>query len=123
MRRAEYFASKAVATLVLVVFPAAASLQATSILRLDLLGWGCFLFMWFFQLPIFQRVDGVDPQVRRLPRAGRLRSDVPADGLDRLEGELGLARPHAQRQGPDRFGILRRDGQRHPVGVLRRHCL
>lgn len=50
-----YFASKAVATLVLAFFPAAASLQATSILRLDLLGWGCFLFMWFFQLLIFQR--------------------------------------------------------------------
>jgi NCS1 family nucleobase:cation symporter-1 len=50
-----YFASKAVATLVLVFFPAAASLQATSILRLDLLGWGCFLFMWIFQLLIFQR--------------------------------------------------------------------
>lgn len=50
-----YFASKAVATLVLVFFPAAASLQATSVLRLDLLGWSCFLFMWFFQLMIFQR--------------------------------------------------------------------
>ncbi len=50
-----YFASKAVATLVLVFFPGAASLQATSLLRLDLLGWGCFLFMWFFQLLIFQR--------------------------------------------------------------------
>ncbi|RZL44556.1 MAG: NCS1 family nucleobase:cation symporter-1, partial [Variovorax sp.] len=50
-----YFASKAVATLVLVFFPAAASLQATSFLRLDVLGWGCFLFMWFFQLLIFQR--------------------------------------------------------------------
>ncbi len=50
-----YFASKAVATLVLVFFPAAASLQATSFLRLDMLGWGSFLFMWFFQLLIFQR--------------------------------------------------------------------
>jgi NCS1 family nucleobase:cation symporter-1 len=50
-----YFASKAVATLVLVFFPTAASLQTTSFLRLDLLGWGCFLFMWFFQLLIFQR--------------------------------------------------------------------
>ena len=50
-----YFASKAVATLVLVFFPSAASLHATSFLRLDLLGWGCFLFMWFFQLLIFQR--------------------------------------------------------------------
>lgn len=50
-----YFASKAVATLVLVFFPAAASLQSTSFLRLDLLGWGCFFFMWIFQLLIFQR--------------------------------------------------------------------
>lgn len=50
-----YFASKAVATLVLLFFPSAASLQATSVLRLDLLGWSCFLFMWFFQLLIFQR--------------------------------------------------------------------
>lgn len=50
-----YFASKAVATLVLVFFPEAASLQASRFLRLDLLGWGCFLFMWFFQLMIFQR--------------------------------------------------------------------
>jgi NCS1 family nucleobase:cation symporter-1 len=50
-----YFASKAVATLVLVFFPAAASLQASSLLRLDFLGWACFLFMWFFQLLIFQR--------------------------------------------------------------------
>src|SRR4051812_44185464 len=50
-----YFASKAVATLVLVFFPAAASLHASSFLRLDMLGWGCFLFMWFFQLLIFQR--------------------------------------------------------------------
>ena len=50
-----YFASKAVATLVLMAFPSAASLQATSVLRLDLLGWSCFLFMWFFQLLIFQR--------------------------------------------------------------------
>ena len=50
-----YFASKAVATLVLVFFPAAAALHATSFLRLDLLGWGCFFFMWIFQLLIFQR--------------------------------------------------------------------
>ena len=50
-----YFASKAVATLVLLFFPSAASLQATSLLRLDMLGWASFLFMWFFQLLIFQR--------------------------------------------------------------------
>lgn len=50
-----YFASKAVATLVLVFFPAAASLHSTSFLRLDMLGWASFLFMWFFQLLIFQR--------------------------------------------------------------------
>ncbi|MCU4122109.1 NCS1 family nucleobase:cation symporter-1 [Variovorax sp. N23] len=50
-----YFASKAVATLVLVFFPDAAALQATRFLRLDLLGWACFFFMWIFQLLIFQR--------------------------------------------------------------------
>jgi NCS1 family nucleobase:cation symporter-1 len=50
-----YFASKAVATLVLVFFPGAAVLREASFLRLDFLGWGCFLFMWFFQLMIFQR--------------------------------------------------------------------
>jgi NCS1 family nucleobase:cation symporter-1 len=50
-----YFASKAVATLVLVFFPAAAALQASSFLRLDLLGWASFMFMWVFQLLIFQR--------------------------------------------------------------------
>jgi nucleobase:cation symporter-1, NCS1 family len=50
-----YFASKAVATLVLVFFPGAASLREMSFLRLDTLGWACFLFMWFFQLIIFQR--------------------------------------------------------------------
>jgi len=50
-----YFASKAVATLVLVFVPAAVALRQTSILHLDLLGWSCFLFMWFFQLLIFQR--------------------------------------------------------------------
>jgi NCS1 family nucleobase:cation symporter-1 len=50
-----YFASKAVATLVLVFFPAAAALQSTSLLRLDLLGWASFMFMWIFQLLIFQR--------------------------------------------------------------------
>ncbi len=50
-----YFASKAVATLVLVFFPAAAALQSSSFLRLDLLGWASFMFMWIFQLLIFQR--------------------------------------------------------------------
>lgn len=50
-----YFASKAVATLVLVFFPAAAALQSTSFLRLDMLGWASFMFMWIFQLLIFQR--------------------------------------------------------------------
>ena len=55
-----YFASKAVATLVLVFFPDASSLRGTSFFQLDLLGWSCFLFMWFFQLLIFQRgMDGI----------------------------------------------------------------
>ncbi|MFP3249417.1 MAG: cytosine permease, partial [Paraburkholderia sp.] len=50
-----YFASKAVATLILLFFPAAASLHSVSFLRLDGLGWISFLFMWVFQLFIFQR--------------------------------------------------------------------
>jgi NCS1 family nucleobase:cation symporter-1 len=50
-----YFASKAVATLVLVFFPAAAAWQSSSFLRLDMLGWASFMFMWLFQLLIFQR--------------------------------------------------------------------
>ena len=50
-----YFASKAVATLVLVFVPAAAAWQSSSFLRLDLLGWASFMFMWIFQLLIFQR--------------------------------------------------------------------
>ena len=50
-----YFASKAVATLILLFLPAAASLRGTSFVRLDMLGWISFLFMWFFQLMIFQR--------------------------------------------------------------------
>lgn len=50
-----YFASKAVAILILLFVPAAAALRETSFLRLDLLGWISFMFMWFFQLVIFQR--------------------------------------------------------------------
>lgn len=50
-----YFASKAVATLILLFVPAAASLKGTSLLHLDVLGWISFMFMWLFQLVIFQR--------------------------------------------------------------------
>ena len=50
-----YFASKAVATLILLFVPAAVALRDTSFVRLDMLGWISFLFMWFFQLVIFQR--------------------------------------------------------------------
>lgn len=50
-----YFASKAVATLLLLAVPSAAALQQTSFLHLDGLGWISFLFMWLFQLVIFQR--------------------------------------------------------------------
>src|ERR1700761_6018595 len=50
-----YFASKAVATLVILFFPAAAALHDFSFLRLDGLGWVSFLFMWLLQLIIFQR--------------------------------------------------------------------
>lgn len=50
-----YFASKAVATLLVLFVPSVVALRGTSFLRLDLLGWVSFLFMWFFQLVIFQR--------------------------------------------------------------------
>jgi nucleobase:cation symporter-1, NCS1 family len=50
-----YFASKAVATLILLFFPSAVGLTQTSFLRLTTLGWISFLFMWIFQLIIFQR--------------------------------------------------------------------
>ncbi|HEY3596435.1 MAG TPA: NCS1 family nucleobase:cation symporter-1 [Paraburkholderia sp.] len=50
-----YFASKAVATLLLLFVPATAALRDVSFLRLDGLGWVSFLFMWLFQLIIFQR--------------------------------------------------------------------
>jgi NCS1 family nucleobase:cation symporter-1 len=48
-----YFASKAVEVLVLTLAPSAADLTHNSILGLSTLGWGSFLFMWFFQLVIF----------------------------------------------------------------------
>ena len=50
-----YFASKAVAILILLFVPAAVALRDMSFMRLDLLGWISFTFMWFFQLVIFQR--------------------------------------------------------------------
>ena len=50
-----YFASKAVAILILLFWPGAVVLREMSFLRLDLLGWIGFTFMWFFQLVIFQR--------------------------------------------------------------------
>ncbi len=50
-----YFASKAVATLLLLFIPASAALRDVTILKLDGLGWVSFLFMWVFQLIIFQR--------------------------------------------------------------------
>src|SRR6201991_415284 len=50
-----YFASKAVATLILLFIPPAVALTQTSFLQLTALGWISFLFMWIFQLIIFQR--------------------------------------------------------------------
>ncbi|MDR5833993.1 NCS1 family nucleobase:cation symporter-1 [Caballeronia sp. LZ034LL] len=50
-----YFASKAVATLLLLFVPSVAAWRDTSFLRLDMLGWVSFLFMWLLQLIIFQR--------------------------------------------------------------------
>ncbi len=48
-----YFASKAVQVLAVTLFPAAASLTRGDFLGLSTLAWGCFLFMWLFQLLIF----------------------------------------------------------------------
>jgi NCS1 family nucleobase:cation symporter-1 len=50
-----YFASKAVATLLVLFIPSVLALRDVSFLRLDGLGWVSFLFMWVFQLVIFQR--------------------------------------------------------------------
>ncbi len=50
-----YFASKAVATLILLFAPSAATLSTARFAGLDGLGWVSFLFMWFFQLMIFNR--------------------------------------------------------------------
>lgn len=51
-----YFASKAVATIILLFIPSAAALgQGTGFMGLNTLGWISFLIMWFGQLMIFQR--------------------------------------------------------------------
>ncbi len=49
-----YFASKAVQVLVLTFIPSAEALTHTGFAGLSTLGWFSFLFMWFFQLAIFQ---------------------------------------------------------------------
>lgn len=51
-----YFASKAVATIILLFIPSAAALgQGSGFMGLDTLGWISFLIMWLGQLLIFQR--------------------------------------------------------------------
>ena len=50
-----YFASKAVATIILLFVPSAAALANSGFMGLDTLGWISFLIMWFCQLMIFQR--------------------------------------------------------------------
>lgn len=51
-----YFASKAVATIILLFIPSAAALgQGSGFMGLDRLGWISFLIMWVGQLLIFQR--------------------------------------------------------------------
>src|SRR6187431_303842 len=50
-----YFASKAVATIILLFIPSAAALANSGFAGLDTLGWISFLIMWFGQLMIFQR--------------------------------------------------------------------
>jgi nucleobase:cation symporter-1, NCS1 family len=49
-----YFASKAVQVLVLTFLPSAEALTHTGFAGLSTLGWFSFLFMWVFQLAIFQ---------------------------------------------------------------------
>ncbi len=49
-----YFASKAVQVLVLTFVPSAEALTHSGFAGLSSLGWFSFLFMWFFQLLIFQ---------------------------------------------------------------------
>src|SRR4029453_19003615 len=41
--------------LILLFVPSAVALRESSFLRLDMLGWISFTFIWFFQLVIFQR--------------------------------------------------------------------
>ena len=53
-----YFASKAVQVLVITFWPAAEAYTHSSYLGLSALGWGSFLFMWFFQLVIF--LNGIE---------------------------------------------------------------
>ncbi|MGU3338990.1 NCS1 family nucleobase:cation symporter-1 [Methylobacterium mesophilicum] len=48
-----YFASKAVQVLILTFWPSAEAYTHSNYLGLSALGWGSFLFMWFFQLVIF----------------------------------------------------------------------
>jgi NCS1 nucleoside transporter family len=48
-----YFASKAVQVLVLTFYPGAEAWTHSYLAGLSALGWGCFLFMWLFQLLIF----------------------------------------------------------------------
>ncbi len=50
-----YFASKAVQVLILTFAPSAEALTHSSFAGLSTLGWISFLFMWVFQLVIFQR--------------------------------------------------------------------
>ena len=48
-----YFASKAVEVLVIALLPSAVDFTHNDVFGLSTLGWGSFLFMWFFQLVIF----------------------------------------------------------------------
>ena len=50
-----YFASKAVQVLIITLMPSASAWLEGGFLGLSPLGWGSFLFMWFFQLVIFLR--------------------------------------------------------------------
>ncbi len=94
-----YFASKAVATILLLFVPSVAAWRDTSFLRLDMLGWVSFLFMWLLQLIIFQRsMEIIRKFIDFCGPCGVCR-DVRADGLDPLSRGSGQSEHDARRQG------------------------
>lgn len=95
-----YFASKAVQVLVLTFLPSAEALTHDSILGLSTLGWIGFLFMWAFQLLIFQSgmetirrfIDFCGPAVYVVMLALAIWI-LSQSGFSSLSLQLGTARP------------------------------